>query len=453
MHDLIIQDGTLVTSTGICQADLGIRDGKIAEIGQGLSGGEAVSAAGLLVIPGGVDPHVHIEMPTAVTRTSDTWESGSRAAAFGGTTTVIDFVEPSFPGQTLLDSFKDRNSLAAGKSALDYAFHMTLCDAGGPTLAQIPQVVAAGMPSFKMYTTYEGFRLDDEALLAAFEAIARVGGLAIVHAESDAIIQHATRRLRDAKRLGLGDFPASRPAVAEQEAVERVLNLAQAAGVRAYIVHVSTGAGAAAIARARASGQPVYGETCPQYLLLDESRITTDDFSGAKFVCCPPLRTAADNQALWSALDAGDLQTVGTDHCAFNFKGQKDMGSGAFTEIPSGLPGIELRLALMYTYGVAAGWLSLSEWVERCCTVPAKLFGLAPRKGDLIHGADADVVLFDPQVRSTVSHARLHEEVDYSPYEGLRLAGKVRSTLLRGRFLVRDGQWVGGSAFGEYIAC
>jgi dihydropyrimidinase len=328
-----------------------------------------------------------------------------------------------------------------------------LCDAHEATLDQIPQVVAAGMPSFKMYTTYEGFRLGDDALLAAFDAIVRAGGLAIIHAESDAIIRHITRRLRSKRRLALRDFPASRPAVAEQEAVERVLNLAQATGARVYIVHVSTAAAAAAIARARGRGQVVWGETCPQYLLLDESCIKSNDFSGAKFVCCPPLRSPADNQALWSALQAGDLQTVGTDHCAFNFKGQKDMGSGAFPEIPSGLPGIELRMALLYTYGVAAGRLTLGEWVERCCTAPARLFGLAPRKGDLVVGADADVVLFDPQARTTVSRAWLHEDVDYSPYEGMELAGKVRSTLLRGQFLVRDGAWVGGEASGEYIAC
>jgi dihydropyrimidinase len=453
MYDIVIQDGTLVTSTGLIKADLGIRDGKIAEIAPQLSGVENISASGLLVLPGGVDPHVHIEMPTPLTTTSDTWETGSRAAAFGGTTTVVDFVEPSYPGQSLLDAFNFRLNQAQGKSAIDYSFHMTLCSADEATLRQIPAVVAAGMSSFKLYTTYVGFKLDDEDLLAAFQAIARANGLAIVHAESDAIIQNATRILQAANRLSVSDFPASRPAFAEKEAVERVLNLAAYAGAPVYIVHVSTQAAAEAIAHARRTGQPVWGETCPQYLLLDDGCLKTGGFSGAKFVCCPPLRTPQDKQALWNALQQGELQTVGTDHCAFNFAGQKDLGNGSFLEIPSGLPGIELRLSLVFTYGVKTGRLTLSQWVDRCCTTPARLFRMYPRKGDLITGADADIVIFDPEAVSTIARPLLHEQVDYTPYEGMQLVGKVRATLLRGQVLVRNGEWVGEAHDGEYLEC
>ncbi|MCL4561916.1 MAG: dihydropyrimidinase [Chloroflexi bacterium] len=453
MYDLVIQNGTLVSNTAVWQADIGILGEKIAEIAPHLEGRERISAKGMLVLPGGVDPHVHLEMPTPTTTTSETWATGTQAAAFGGTTTVIDFVEPGYPRQPLLEAFRERLSVAQAGSSVDFGLHMTLCTADEDTLAQVRGVVAAGLPSFKLYTTYAGFRLDDEELLAAFEAIQKAGALAMVHAESDVILRQAALELQAAGRLSLRDFPQSRPAIAEKEAVERVLSLAAFAGCPLYIVHVSTRTGASAIARARQDGQAAWGETCPQYLLLDESRIRTSDFSGAKFVCCPPLRTPADREALWDALHAGDLQTLGTDHCAFNFRGQKELGRDSFLEVPSGLPGIELRLALLYTFGVKTGKITLSQWVDLCSTAPARLFGLHPRKGELIPGADADVVLFHPDRSVPVTHAMLHENVDYTPYEGLRLAGGVHTTLLRGQVLVREGEWVGHPCTGGFVPC
>jgi dihydropyrimidinase len=441
MLDRVIKNGTLVTATGLRRADIGIRGETIVEINPRLSGRDQISAEGMLVIPGGVDPHVHLEMPAGNTITSDTWETGSRAAVFGGTTTVIDFVEPAYPGQPLLDSFAVRKEQALGASIVDFSFHMTLAAADETTLQQIPWVIAAGIPSFKMYTTYSGFRLDDASLLLALEAIGKADGFAMVHAESDTIIQHATQRLQAAGRLALHDFPESRPAMAEVEAIERVLSLAKYTGTPVYIVHISTQTGAAAVARARQSGQQAWGETCPHYLLLDESRILTDDFTGAKFVCCPPLREQANQAVLWSALHNGDLQTIGSDHCAFNFNGQKEAGKAAFLDIPSGLPGIELRLALTYTYGVMQGRISLPQWVNLCSTAPAQLFGLHPQKGELAVGADADIVIFDPTRKAVVTQAMLHENVDYSPYEGMTLTGMVDTTLLRGQVLVRGGKW------------
>ncbi len=283
---------------------------------------------------------------------------------------------------------------------------MTLCKSDTETLQQIAGVVAAGMPSFKMYTTYTGFHLSDEEMLAAFEAIANAKGLAMVHAESNAIIQQAVHRLQDAGQLSVKYFPLSRPAAAEKEAVERVLNLSDYAGAPVYIVHVSTRSAADAIARARQKGQAAWGETCPQYLLLDENCVQTKDFNGAKFVCCPPLRTKQDQEYLWDCLTEGKLQTVGTDHCAFNFEGQKDLGKNSFLEIPSGMPGVELRLALLYTYGVKTGKLTLEQWVDLCCTIPAHLFGLSPHKGELMRGADADIVIFDPNRTEVVTPFR-----------------------------------------------
>lgn len=452
MFDCVIKNGVLVTPTGLRRADIGIQDGKIAQFAPGLAGREQIYANGKLVIPGGVDPHVHLEMPAGSLITCDTWETGSRAAAFGGTTTVIDFVEPVYLGQRLLESFAERQKQALRSSAVDFSFHMTLCDAQANTLQQVPGVIEAGLPSFKLYTTYAGFHLDDPSLLLTLDAVGKAGGLAIVHAESDAIIQHATQNLQTAGRLAVRDFPESRPVIAEVEAIGRVLALAQYTNCPVYIVHVSTQAGAAAIARARQDGQPAWGETCPQYLLLDQSHILSTDFNGAKFICCPPLRQLADQEALWSALQAGELQTIGTDHCAFNFYGQKDAGKRkSFLDIPSGLPGIELRLALIYTFGVLPGRITLAQWVDLCCTAPARHFGLYPQKGALALGADADIVLFDPTRQVAVTRDMLHENVDYTPYEGMTLTGMVDTTLLRGQVLVQAGEWVGKPATGCFV--
>jgi dihydropyrimidinase len=453
MLDLVIKDGTVVTSTEILKADVGIKNGKIAEITPGLKGGHQIYASEMLILPGGVDPHVHLEMPTSQTVTSDTWTTGSRAAAFGGTTTVIDFVEPAFPDQALLEAFEERLNQAQGKSAIDFSFHMTLCSAEEETLQQVQGVLQAGMTSFKLYTTYPGFHLGDQDLLSALSAIRKAGGLALVHAESDAIVQASTHHLEKAGRLEVKYFPASRPAIAEKEAIERVLSLASFANIPVYIVHISTRAGVEAIRRARGEGRPVWGETCPQYLLLDDSQLITEDFSGAKFVCCPPLRSQEDNQALWAALRDGSLQTVGTDHCAFNFQGQKDLGKDSFLNIPGGLPGIELRLCLLYTYGVKAGRITMPQLVDICCTSPARIFGLSPQKGDLLPGADADLILLDPNSNTKATHASLHEQVDYTPYEGMELKGKVQTTILRGKVLVENGKWVGEEPTGNFLRC
>ena len=451
LFDLVIKAGTVVSGTQVFQADLAINAEKIAAIGSDLHGHQEISAAGLLVLPGAVDPHVHIEMPTNITSTSDTWPSGSRAAVFGGTTTVIDFIEPNYPDQPLLESFQDRLAQAQGKSSADFNFHMTLCSGDAKTLDQVQSVLDAGLPSFKVYTTYSGFHLDDEQILAVMDAVKKAGGLVIVHAESDAIIKRATARLKQEARLGLVDFPESRPGLAEKEAVERILCLADTCKAPVYIVHVSTRLGAEAIGQARRSGQAAWGETCPQYLLLNDGFIRTDDFSGAKYVCCPPLRSPIDQQGLWNALNDNSLQTIGTDHCSFNYVGQKDLGKDSFLSIPAGLPGIETRLRLLYTYGVKQNRISLQEWVSLCCTEPARLFGLYPRKGTLLPGADADIVLFDPNGKETLTHARLHEAVDYTCYEGFDVEGQIKTVLLRGNVLIRDGQWVGSSNGGCFI--
>lgn len=451
--DLVIHGGTLVTAADTVQADLGIKDGRIALIGHDLhdlGASEMIDAHGKLVIPGAVDPHVHLQMPTGATVSSDDWYTGTVAAACGGTTTVIDFVEPQ-TGQPLLEALAARRAEADGRAVIDYGLHMTLDQSALTRLDELGAVVETGVPSFKTYTTYDGFKLGDGELLDAMRAVRSVGGMVLTHCENDAIVQDATGTLLAAGHTGPQSHPRSRPAVAEAEAVQRVTALAEYAGVPLYVVHVSTARGMQALAQARARGQEVYGETCPQYLLLDEAAYDRPDFEGAKAVCSPPLRTQADQAALWEGLAAGVLSTVGTDHCPFHFAGQKDLGRDDFSRIPGGLPGIEARLALLYTFGVRTGRLTLNRWVDVCCTTPARVFGLYPRKGTLAPGADADVVIFDPEREVTITHDLLHEHVDYTPYEGAAVCGYPVKTISRGRVVADDGVFTGISGHGTFL--
>ena len=450
VFDLVIQGGTLITASEQFEADLAFLDGKIAAIGTQLRGHETVDARGQLVLPGAVDVHVHLEMPVGATVSSDDWQRGTVAAAHGGTTTVVDFVEPE-PEESLLEAYQKRRRQAEGRAAIDFGLHMTLLRADAETLSQVSDVSAEGLTSFKLYTTYEGLCLNDMEMLAALRAIRDVDGLAIVHAENDALIQWFTQEFTQAGLTSPRYHPRSRPGPAEGEAIERVLALAEAVSATLYVVHVSTARGSAAVARARARGQLAFGETCPQYLLLSDEVYERPDFEGAKFVCSPPLRTPDDNRALWLALGAGGLQTVATDHCPFNFAGQKDLGRGSFVEIPGGLPGLEARLALLHTFGVCQGHLSLSRWVDVCCTTPARLFGLYPRKGTLLPGSDGDVVIFDPEYKLTLSQSTLHENVDYTPYAGMELCGYPRTTIARGETLVQEGRYVGSPGGGRFL--
>ena len=448
--DLVIRGGTLVSAGDTGQADLGIKDGRIACVGQGLAGDETIEADGLLVLPGAVDPHVHFEMDTGTTSSSDDFRSGTIAAACGGTTSVIDFVEP-LPEQTMLEGLADRRAIADSKVVIDYGLHMTLDRTDEKYLAQIPQAIKAGVTSFKVYTTY-GFRLTDEQMLAGFAAVGAAGGLPITHCENHDIIVRKQKELLDAGRSGPEAHPLSKPAASEGEAVERVLALAEVVGAPMYIVHISTERGAAAVARARSRGLRAFGETCPHYLLLTDDGYSLPDFEGAKYVCSPPIRKAGDNAALWLALAQDEVQTVGTDHCPFFFKGQKELGRERFTEIPGGVPGIEERFPLLYTFGVGMGRLDLNRWVEVCSTNPARLFGLYPRKGSLLPGADADIVLFDPHKKVTLSTDILHENVDYTLYEGFELQGYPVMTIVNGSVLISDGQVVGENR-GEFLVC
>ncbi len=450
MFDRVIANGTLVTAEATVQADLGVRAGQIVAIGQDLAGLETIDAGGLLVLPGAVDEHVHLQMPVGEFASSDDFYSGTVAAACGGTTTVIDFVEPR-PGQALLEALAARCAEADGQVVVDYGLHMTLARADGETLAQVPACIAAGVSSFKLYMAYEGLRLDDGGLLRALAALRQHGGRALVHAENHDAIAYLTARALAEGRTGPENHPLTRPDFMEAEAVGRLLALARVTGTELVLAHLSCALGLEEVRRARGCGQTVWVETCPQYLLLDEAEYRRPGFEGARFVMSPPLRTAADRAALWAGLAAGEVNTVATDHCPFFFETQKTRGLHDFSRIPGGAPGIETRLALLYTHGVRAGRLSLQRWVEVCCTGPARRFGLAPRKGTLSVGADADVVLFDPERRVTLSYRTLHQNVDYTPYEGWEVQGWPVTVLSRGEVIVRDGRFVGAAGRGHFL--
>jgi dihydropyrimidinase len=450
MFDLVINNGTLVTAETTMRADLGIRDGRIAAVDRDLDGRETIEAGGMLIIPGAIDEHVHLQMPVGEFVSSDDFYTGTVAAACGGTTTVVDFVEPK-PGHLLLEALDDRRAEADGKVVVDYGLHMTLSRADDQTLSQIPASIDAGSASFKLYMAYEGLRLDDGGLLRALDALREHGGQVLVHAENHGAIAYLTAKALAEGRTGPENHPLTRPAVMEAEAIHRLLALAHVTGTPLVLAHLSCALGLEEVRRARTRSQTVWVETCPQYLLLDGREYRRPGLEGAKFVMAPPLRTQSDRAALWAGLAAGEVDTVATDHCPFFYKTQKARGRADFSRIPGGAPGIETRLVLLYTHGVRTGRLSLERWVQVCCTAPARRFGLLPRKGTLAVGGDADVVIFDPEARVTLSHETLHQHVDYCPFEGWEVQGYPVTVLSQGEVIVRDREFIGTAGRGRFL--
>jgi dihydropyrimidinase len=450
MFDLTIINGTLVTAEATMEADLGILGDRITAIGQALAGRETIDAGGMLVLPGAIDEHVHLQMPAGEFTSSDDFHTGTVAAACGGTTTVIDFVEPE-PDQPLVESLAARRREADGKVVVDYGLHMTLSRADDETLAQVPACIEAGAASFKIYMAYEGLRLDDGGLLKVLAALREHGGRVLVHAENHHAIVYLIARALAEGRTGPENHPLTRPDFMEAEAIHRLLALARVTETPLVLAHLSCALGLEEVRAARARGQEVWVETCPQYLLLDEKEYQRSGFEGAKFVMAPPPRTEADRAALWAGLAAGEVNTVATDHCPFFYGTQKTRGRHNFSAIPGGAPGIETRLTLLYTHGVRTGRLTPERWVKVCCTEPARRFGLAPHKGTLAVGSDADVVIFDPEHRTTLSFETLHQNVDYCPYEGWSVQGYPATVLSRGEIIVRDGEFVGAAGRGRFL--
>jgi len=445
-YDLVIKNGTAVTAHNSFPADVAINGHCIAAVGQGLAGRREIDASGKLVIPGAVDMHVHLQMPIGRFVSTDDFYNGTVAAAFGGTTTIIDFVETAVD-ETMVDAIAARRALADPRVVVDYGLHMTITPADIARLDQVKAAFAAGCTTFKLYMAY-GHRLDDGQLLQALTAVRDVGGRPVVHAENwDVILTLIAENLAH-DRTTPHWHPRSRPAVFEGEATGRVIDLAAFVGVPVHIFHVSCEAAAAHIAAARARGLPVTGETCPQYLFLTQEAYDRPGIEGTLPVCSPPIREEQEQEALWTAVSRGDLQVITTDHCPFT-REEKATGLSNYSQIPGGVPSIEMRLAAIYSQGVRSGRLTPAQWVNLCCTTPARLMGLQS-KGELAPGYDADVVIFDPDESWTVTTETLHETADWTPYEGLTLHGRVHTTIVRGQMVVAEGELQVEPGHGRY---
>jgi dihydropyrimidinase len=450
--DLVIKNGTIVTATDMYEADIGIEGEKIVAIGKELSGSKEIDAKGMMIFPGFIDVHTHIEMPFMGTYSSDTWETGTRAAAFGGTTCVVDFIIQS-KGGTLKAALDEWNKRSTGNAYIDYGYHMGMTDVNDDTVKEMEtMILEEGIPSFKLFFAYKGSLMsNDDAFYKALEKAGEFGGLIMLHAENGHIIDLYTKRLLAENKTEPMYHAVSRPSILEGEACQRAITLAELAEAPLYIVHNSCLEAVEAIHEGRERGLPIYGETCPQYLTLDEERYTEGDFNGAKYVMSPPLRSEFDQDALWFAIERGDLQVISTDHCPFFFKGQKEMGKDNFAKIPNGAPGLETRMAVMYTAGVLEDWITINKFVELNSTNPAKLFGLFPQKGTIAVGSDADIVVFDPEKEVTISVKNLHQNTDYTPWEGMVVKGYPVTVLSRGKVVVEDGKLTGEKGWGKFV--
>lgn len=452
--DTLIRNGTIVTATDTYRADVGIRDGKIASIAGELpvdGARRVLDAANLMVMPGGIDVHTHLDMPFGGTTSSDDFETGTRAAAWGGTTTLIDFAI-QYHGQTLHHAFDTWMKKADGKAVIDYAFHCIVTELDEERAKEMKQLAAEGVSSFKLFMAYPGvFMLDDATIFRAMRSAADAGAFICMHAENggaiDVIVQRALAEGKRAPKY----HALTRPTTAEGEATGRAIALAEMAGAPVYIVHLSCNEALERVREARERGLPVYAETCPQYLFLSIENFDVPGFEGAKYVFTPPLREKWHQEKLWNALTRDVLQVVSTDHCPFCFKEQKELGKDDFTKIPNGGPGIENRMSLVYTGGVQTGRFSPNRFVQLVSTAPAKLFGLYPRKGTIAVGSDADIVLFDPAAEETISARTHHMRVDYSMFEGIRVKGVARTVLSRGDVILERGNFLGKPGRGEFL--
>jgi dihydropyrimidinase len=471
MKDLLVKDGFAVAEGEEGMLDILCSGGKIARMGKGLpvpAGTEVIDAAGKIVIPGGVDVHTHLNLDTGSAVASDDFYTGTVAAAFGGTTTIVD--HPAFgPAGCPLDhQIKKYHALAAGRAVIDYGFHGVIQHVDDEVLAKMADLAKEGISSYKVYLTY-AFKIPDEGLYRVLQRAGELGLLITVHPENDGVVTGLRETfVREGKRSP-AFHPLSRPPECEAEAVNRMILLARmAADAPLYLVHLTCALGLEFITAARRRGQRrIFAETCPQYLFLDEGLYRLPGIGGLKYLMCPPLRGKEDRESLWRGL-AGDIDTVATDHCPFFFETQKILGRDDFTQCPSGAPGIEERIPLMYSEGAAKKRISLRRFVDLCCTNPAKLFGLYPRKGALREGSDADIVIIDPELPAVLHNGgpvdlrrgpaaspwmpgTLHENVDYTAYEGMALSGYPVCTISRGEVLVRDGEFQAAPGRGQYI--
>ena len=450
--DRVLCGGIAVTEDWTEKADIRLSGGRIAAIGNGVGqvGDEVVDVSGCYLFPGGIDPHTHFDLDVGSTVTADDFASGTRAALSGGTTTIIDYATQS-RGGTVAEALSVWHQKADRVSFSDYGFHLALCDCNPAVLDELRRLPAAGVTSIKLYLAYKNTMQVDDATLFRVMRICREQNLLLcLHCENGDIIAELTAEAKAAGRLDPAEHAATRPEDVEAEAVNRALCMAELTGCRLYIVHVSSARSLALILAARRRGVHVWAETCTQYLLLDASRYRLPGFEPAKYVMSPPLRSKENQAFLWQGVANADVACVGSDHCSFFFEGQKTMGRDDFSRIPNGIPGAEDRFGLLYTYGVAAGRISLQVFVSAVSTAAAKLFGLYPRKGTLTVGSDADIVAWDPAVRRTIRAATQVQRVDYNPYEGFEQAGMARHVFLQGKHAVQNGELHGGP-MGDFL--
>lgn len=448
--DLKITGGIVITDSQILRAELGIADGKVAVLAAKIAepASKTIDATGCYILPGGIDPHVHLSLPSRGTVSSDDFTTGTCAAACGGVTTIIDFAIQDTG--SLLEAIQRRRTEADPRVCVDYSLHAGIVRWDEETRKEIVDITRMGITSFKLFMAYrkEGLMADDFTLLAALRETARCRGLVGVHAENVDVMEGLTARLlRDGKKQ-VRHFPESRPDFVEEEAVQRAVHWARVSEGNLYIFHLSSRRGANAVAAARATGVKVYGETCGTYLELSDERFKESD--GHLFATCPPIRTAGDRARLWQALIQGDVDVLATDHCAFT-REQKEIGRNDFTQIPYGMPSVEVNLPLVFSEGVSTGRMGLNRFVRVTSTNPAKLFGLYPTKGSLQIGSDADVVIWDPHREVTLRAHDLHMRVDWCPFEGTRVLGYPRMTLLRGAIVYEDGHFLGKPGEGRFL--
>ncbi|TMD60915.1 MAG: dihydropyrimidinase [Chloroflexi bacterium] len=457
----LLQGGTIVTAADIYQADVLVDGEKVALIGKGLpvSGAKEIDATGKYVIPGGIDVHTHMELPFGGTFASDDFETGTIAAAFGGTTSIIDFAVQSF-GATLTSAIEAWQKKARGKAAIDYGLHCIVRELDDERLKEMDELVDAGVSSFKLFMAYPGvFMVDDATIFKAITRTGENGGLICMHAENGGVIDVLIKKALKEKHTEPKWHALTRPPEAEGEATNRAFRLAEMAGrLPLYIVHLSAAQALEQVRLFRDRGLPAYAETCPQYLFLSYDNYEEPGFDGAKYVMSPPLRPKWHQDELWKGLARNDLQVVSTDHCPFcmteGYQGlpkQKQLGVGDFSKIPNGAPGVETRMVLLYDGGVLGERITLNRWIELTSTTPAKLFGMFPRKGTIAVGSDADIVVWNPKTTSTISAKTHHMRVDYNPYEGKQVKGKADVVLSRGEVIVDEDKFVGKKGRGRFL--
>lgn len=451
---LLIKNGTIVTASDIYKGDIFIENEIIKEIGLNIIRvvDEVIDADGKYVIPGGVDIHTHFNLHVGNTIANDDFYTGTIAAACGGTTTIVDHMGFGPVGCNLKHQINVYHKYADENAVVDYGFHGVIQHVDSEIINEMKEIIDDyGIQSFKGYLTYD-YKIDDDKMIRVFERLKELGGIATIHCENHGSIQYLRKKFIDKGLKSPKYHYLSRPVESEAEAVNRMIKLAKMVNYEGlYVVHLSTKDGLEYIKNARECGQNVYAETCPQYLLLDESKYELENNEGLKYTMSPPLRSTENCEALWKGIKDGYIETIATDHCPFSFNRDKQLGKEDFTKCPNGVPGVEERIPLIFSEGVMKNRISINKFVEVCCTNPAKIFGLYPKKGTIAVGSDADITIIDPNKEVVLTTDKLHSNVDYTAYEGFNLKGYPIFTILRGKVISKDGEFVGDKGYGKYI--